>query len=575
MTVLIGNLTGLEWAFGALAQAIGGKGFPAFDYWAASRVIPFTINEFPLWTFTFADLHPHLIAMPFGLLVVGLALNWLVRGESAPRLWLVGLSILALSLGALGAINTWDLPTYALLVGAALLLTAWRTARAGAGRWVELAAAALSALGVLALAVVLYLPFYQHYQAQVGGGDGGVLGRFLGWVNHSSAFKPWLLIWGFFLFLALSYTVVELLGRRVASEMRGRSADDAALDESVKDEGRDRGAGDASAARPNRGWLFAILVLLAGLAVFAAAGRPTVALAALPLLLAVPLAVDRRSPPGPVFVALLIVLGFGVIAGIELIYLRDFLEGGDWYRMNTLFKFSVPAWLFLGLASGYMLVRLWRLTERAPALLGIAWQVAAGLLLAGSLVFLVVGVSARVDDRFPGARPAFGTLDGMAYMRVGQYNWPNGEHPISLASDYEAIKWMLDRIEGAPVVAEAPAGGYTVGGEPVSFDYYRAGGLRVASMTGLPTFVGQHQYEQRPGDQVAEQTAKGMEFFRTTDLGVARRLLQELHVGYVYVGRLERMLFDAKALGKFDRLAEAGDMRVVYRNPDVTIYEVR
>ena len=49
----------------------------AYDYWAASRVIPYTINEFPLWSFTFADLHPHLIAMPFGILVLGLALNWL------------------------------------------------------------------------------------------------------------------------------------------------------------------------------------------------------------------------------------------------------------------------------------------------------------------------------------------------------------------------------------------------------------------------------------------------------------------------------------------------------------------
>ncbi len=571
LTLLIGNLTGLEWAFGALAQFLTGKGFPAFDYWAASRVVPFTINEFPLWTFTFADLHPHLISMAFGMLVAALALNWLRCGAGSLRQALVRLLVLSLSLGALGAINTWDLPTYALLVGGALLAAAWRTATRGGDRLLHLAAAALSALGVVALSIALYLPFYQNYQAQVGGGEGGVVSRFLGVVKDSSPFKPWLLIWGFFLFLALSYTLVELLGRRMASEMR-RPA------ETGLQESAETAEAPADVApprpRPGRGWLFAVLLLFAAAAIFAAAGRPTVAAAALPLILAMPLVLDRRSGAGPVFVGLLLVLGFGVIAGIELVYLRDFLEGGDWYRMNTLFKFSVPAWLFLGLASGYMLPRLWLLGERGPAWLGAPWQVAAALLLAGSLVFLFVGVKARVDDRFPGARPPVGTLDGMAYMRAGQYGWPAGDNQIRLAEDYDAIKWLLANVKGTPVVAEAPAGGYTVNGEAVNYDYYRAGGLRVASMTGLPTFVGQHQYEQRPGDQVSAQTAKGMEFFQTTNRDVVRRLIDELHVGYIYVGPLERLLFGAEQLGKFDSMVGAGELGIAYRNPGVVIYEV-
>ena len=82
--------------------------------------------------FFFADLHPHMIAMPFGLLVVGLALNWVVtrgqasgvRGEeplkvnephgarpAASLFPCLFVCFTALALGALGAINTWDLPT--------------------------------------------------------------------------------------------------------------------------------------------------------------------------------------------------------------------------------------------------------------------------------------------------------------------------------------------------------------------------------------------------------------------------------------------------------------------------------
>ena len=52
------------------------------------------------------------------------------------------------------------------------------------------------------------------------------------------------------------------------------------------------------------------------------------------------------------FAVLLLALGLAVVAGIEIVYLRDFLEGSDWYRMNTLFKFSIPAWLLLALAAG-------------------------------------------------------------------------------------------------------------------------------------------------------------------------------------------------------------------------------
>ena len=47
----------------------------SFNYWNPSRVVPDTINEFPYWSFLFADLHPHTIGIPFTLLVLGLALN--------------------------------------------------------------------------------------------------------------------------------------------------------------------------------------------------------------------------------------------------------------------------------------------------------------------------------------------------------------------------------------------------------------------------------------------------------------------------------------------------------------------
>ena len=196
-------------------------------------------------------------------------------------------------------------------------------------------------------------------------------------------------------------------------------------------------------------------------------------------------------------------------------------------------------------------------------------------MLAGGLVFAVVGVPAHVHDRFPGARPPLGTLDGTAYMTVGRYTWPGGEHIIQLAPDREAIRWLLDNVTGTPVIAEAPAGGYEVDGLPVGYDYYRAGGLRVASLTGLPTFVGQHQYEQRPGDQVDRRFDQGQGVLRDHGSCSHPELMQDA-ARRLHLRRPARTYCSLQpaALRKFDAMAELGDLEVVYHNPDVTIYHV-
>ena len=309
LALLMGNLRGLGWLAGVWRSLVTGRSLPEFDYWAASRVIPNTINEFPLWTFVFADLHPHMIAMPFGLLVVGLALNWVARAGSSkletgnrelearswkletgnrepetrnwkletgdwepetrslkletegrepiteklvvetgnvgvseqggknevaaphlpvsprprvtvsPRL-LVSLStclLMALALGALGVINTWDLPTYALLVAGACGVAGWR-----ARRWLGAAGGALLAALISLLAVAAYWPFYAHYETQVGQGAGSLASRFLGWVRAGSPLDDWLVIWGFFLLLAVCYVVV--VWRRGSGGAEGRRA---------------------------------------------------------------------------------------------------------------------------------------------------------------------------------------------------------------------------------------------------------------------------------------------------------------------------------------------------------------
>ena len=100
-------------------------------------------------------------------------------------------------------------------------------------------------------------------------------------------------------------------------------------------------------------------------------------------------------------------------------------------------------------------------------------------------------------------------------------------------------------------------------------------GLRVASMTGFPTLIGFHQEgEQRYGWQTGPRRSQAEEFWRTADPARARQLIEELGIGYIYVGQLERITTPAEGLLKFAELAGQGVLEVAYQNDQVIIYRV-
>jgi len=507
---------GLVRAVPGLMQLLLGRGaLPPFDYWRSTRVIPFTINEFPFFSFLFADLHPHMIGIPFTIFL--LALVFALRRRS-PQDGLFSLDslvlglLLGLSLGGVAVINTWDLPTYFLIILGAFLLRAW----AQGGAWAT--AKALSAsLGIVVLGLLLYLPFFTYYQPLHVG---------LGVVGRRTEMEPFFTIWGFFVFLIGSYLLLSVqrrLGRRKALLVFGSVSLAALVFLLLKE------------------WVLALLFPL--------------------LILAGILILSDDSQPERGFIHLLGFLSLGILLGCEVVYLRDFLQGGDYRRMNTIFKFYIQAWVLLSLAGAAVLPQLW------TYLRGLRWRrLWRGVFLALFLVssiYTVFGTQARVRDRFPGARPPLGTLDGLAFMTVGRYTWPDESNPIELRYDYEAIHWLLANVEGTPVVAEA------------ALPYYREGGLRVASYTGLPTLVGAHQNEQRYGWMVAQREGEARSLYESTDLQETKTLIEELDITYVYVGQLERTVYPARSLAKFDALLEEGYLELAYENPGVRVYKVK
>ena len=153
-------------------------------------------------------------------------------------------------------------------------------------------------------------------------------------------------------------------------------------------------------------------------------------------------------------------------------------------------------------------------------------------------------------------------MDGMAYMTVGVFTWPDPSHPIELSYDYDAIQWLLENVEGTPVILEA------------SLAYYREGGMRVSSYTGLPTLVGAHQREQRPMGEVINREEDVKRLYETPDQTEALELIEKYGIQYIYLGQLERIAYAPQGLPKFEWMRDDGLLRVVYQNDKVTIYRV-
>jgi YYY domain-containing protein len=170
-----------------------------FDFWwATSRVIPGpAIDEYPLWTSLFADLHGHFIAFP--VLLATVAWGWLCV-EANDRKWIVSATLCGIGAAAVVATNPWDLFILTTTLGVGVVAAARRPMRG----LIRLSAA--GAISVLAAA-----PFIVELVAGISAGA-GERGLFLTDADFAPA---WAILQHFGLFLIpLVILSLMILGRR-------------------------------------------------------------------------------------------------------------------------------------------------------------------------------------------------------------------------------------------------------------------------------------------------------------------------------------------------------------------------
>jgi YYY domain-containing protein len=484
---------------------------------------PPAIDEYPLFSLILGDLHPHLMALPLVLLTLALAVAYLFgtggRLVTASAGGLGRLAFLAVTVGSLFVTNSWDFPTYLLVLAGAILMRAYvEDARPV---WWRDGLAAVVLLGIAS--VVLYLPFYIHFRSLSAG---------IGLVTDTS--DPFEFLQMFGLFLAGIGLLVGSLYALLQPE-----PDQAETFDVVSE------AGEARTGAADR--LLTLGAIAAVLIAASIAHRLTLmcllGLGTGALLVAYRVLNTEEPNRADATAILLVAAGCFAAAVPEVLYLKDVFAGGAGYRMNTIFKFYYQAWVLLGLAAAYGAYRS-RVILRAIA--GRSWSWGAVALVAvlalGAAIYTSWIPSARVD-----AAPTAG---------LSASRWLASADP----GDASVLSWLNAHARPQQVVLEA------VG------DDYQTNGTIISTFTGLPTVMGWggHEAQWRPDDSEVQQRIDAVKTIYTTGkASLARQLLHRYGVMYVLVGNAETAKYGATSAGlrKFARF-----MRVAYASAGATLY---
>lgn len=579
--------------------------------WNPTRLIKGTINEMPWFSFLYGDLHAHIIAMPFSLPMIAWALNVLQPSRSrnillpeAPGRTVTerGLTffIIALTLGSLSAINTWNFPPYALMALAVLAGQAWQEHKAHGLPWRAWFQAGMGWLRLVLGGLLLFFFFHKNFIPQ---------SNSLAWVNPEvrTRVREFLQFFGLVVFAVSTFAAQAMLP--------------------VLREGL-RALGWKSKSRQGirawRSWLelpqllwerrpvvfYTAASLLVAASLLAFFGQTLQAVLGGLLLVGVWGASRKNLSPSTRLAWILTSAGFAVVMGCEWVHVRDFMGvGGDMSRMNTVFKFYMVVWIWFALAAVFFLSQVisrtrpeekkwldlfrgreaWQVWSMAggvwlvwggayyaqeftgvpwlsfalsAALLGVPWVWvlwpkaletrrlwAAVLVALAAVVSLYPAVSVynrmRLCSEFKNP-----TLNGIAYLERMR------------PREAKALAWLREHVRRIEIVLEAPGRqGYNC------FD------TRVAVFTGLPTligWIGQEEQMRYNDELTGSHTRDANAIYETMDIPLAQRLLRKYQVQYVFVGENEQAAYPAPGLRKFeaflDKVYDQDGIRI-YRQP--------
>lgn len=270
-------------------------------YWYPTRILGESanraggaINEMPIFSFLFGDLHAHILSLLPAILY--LIVLWLILRTRSR--WLgIPLGILA---GVLLMTNTWDILLYVPLGALVIFLATW-----------SIRQTVIIGLITAASGILVVTPYLLNYMP--GNANGIAL-----WTQERSLLEPFFLVWGILIIIALCWLVIRLKPVFIPN----------------------------SKSPVELGLVGAVVVVLLALP-----GELATSVLCL-LMIGTALVLAWRDDPTLRFTHLGIALVFFVLLAIEHVVVK-----GDVGRMNTVFKVSFQLWLWVGLLIPVLLYR--------------------------------------------------------------------------------------------------------------------------------------------------------------------------------------------------------------------------
>lgn len=430
------------WEYDGTSQVVPRDTWQDFNWWNPSRAIwdnnlspdgsserRYAITEFPFFSYWLGDMHPHVMSLPFVLLLLALIL----RRAHAP---MPDVLLPGLLLGLLYPLNSWDYPTYVLLYGAALV---WQSRQVGR-TWREIAIEGVSVVGA---SYAWYLPFHLTFYSLVGGADPLVdiplistLSQFFGLAPARTEFHGLFIMFGLFM-----VPIVIALWRVLRTR--------------------------------NEQILYAATMLVAVVGAFT--GFTT--LAAIPWLALVFYIVSTRddlAAPVAMWLAIATIAALLCLA-VDVVYIRDVFSS----RMNTVFKFYYQVWVLWSIAA---VLAGWYVWHTGTRLLRGVLAVLVVPLLAAALVYPAATIGKQLFNarelNLAGRTPRDNADGGPASITWLRENAPQGSVII------EAIGGQYD-IEGRGFGGVSASTGLpAVMGWPGHEDQWRGGHTEARQQIG-------------------------------------------------------------------------------------------
>ncbi len=515
------------------------------------------IDEFPQFSFLLSDNHPHVLALPFAALALGLALNTVLRRRKPNRNEIIFYGV---CFGGLIFLNTWDGPVYLIVLVAAEALRRLMDRGRLIGRdWSQLA---LLGLSMLAVAVVCYLPFLAAFRSQLSG--------LLPNLQSPTLFQQYFMMYGPLMLLFVPFLAVEAW--RARSRMNWRLGVEVGLGLVVllfvlmfvltivawlipDVRGAVLGFVDS-----NGGWPTVISELFAKRITHIIT---TMVLAVLIVIIVARLFPRRDDdeeepedeplvnyPPQTGFALLLIGAALVLTLVPEFIYLRDTFGT----RMNTVFKFYYQGWLMFSIASAYGVYAFFS-GKRVPNIgVRTAYVALAIFVLVAGLSFPVVGIYSRAiveTGRNNAAMIIAPTLDGGG--------------TVSNGDDYQAAQCLGNLVQGSNAVIASAVGN--------SYDW-PAGAI--STYTGIPTVFNwpYHEVQWRGATYSAAVGTRQQDIDQlyadpTWSNSVA--VINKYNINYIVFGSKEASVYPQSSETKFqdhlDVVCQSGNTRIFHVTP--------